>query len=68
MKGGENSSLAEKEENDLQSLKAPLGGKPKICLAFVHFFNLSLIELRFQTWGRLSGEEEQNDRARERYI
>lgn len=30
-------------------------GRPKICLTVAHFSNLSLIELRFQTAGRLSG-------------
>lgn len=51
----------------MHSRNVLLASKPKMCLAFAHFFNLSLIELRFQTCGRLSREEEEEkDRERER--
>lgn len=55
--GGKRSVKLKKGERNIHSRNVPLASKPKICLAFAHFFNLSLIELRFQTCGRLSGEE-----------
>ncbi len=60
--------LSWKGEYEMHSQNAPLAGEPKICLTFAHFSNLSLIELRFQTPGRLSGEHSRGRRERGREI
>lgn len=60
--------LSWKGEYEMHSQNAPLAGKPKICLTFAHFSSLSLIELKFQTPGRLSGEYSRGRREGQREI
>lgn len=52
----------------MHSQNVPLAGELKLRLTFAHFSNLSLIELRFQTAGRLSGECSRGRRERVREI
>lgn len=57
-----------KREYQMHSQNVPLAGELKLRLTFAHFSNLSLIELRFQTAGRLSGECSRGRRERVREI
>lgn len=45
----------------MHSQNVPLTDEPKICRTFAHFSNLSLIELRFQTPGRLKENMAEED-------
>ena len=72
--GGKRAAMVKKKKGggrdyQMHSQNVPLAGELKLCLRFAHFSNLSLIELRFQTAGRLSGcSRGRRERVREIHV